>query len=102
MIDNCKECNGAGVTVKFDKTHEIFVREDCITCALEERYKEQLFKRLSSSLTKASVERLAKTLAGLVIEISSDDVLDRLDGYSKSKEYDNMFALISVIGEMKK
>lgn len=99
---NCKECNGAGVIVKFDEGHDIFVQEDCITCMLEDKYKQELSLKLAKFLSNSSTERLARTLANLVVEITDNNNLDRIEEYVKLKKTEQLFAMISITGEMNK
>lgn len=70
----CELCNGTGERIVECNNHDVVYKEPCYCIMWEERLKEELAMRVSAVLmSKITKERLALSLASLIVEKHSDN-----------------------------
>ena len=70
----CELCNGTGERIVECNNHDVVYKEPCYCLLWEERLKEELAIKISETLvSKITKERLALSLASLIVEKHSDN-----------------------------
>tara|TARA_R110000796_G_scaffold19687_5_gene59115 strand:- start:3767 stop:4060 length:294 start_codon:yes stop_codon:yes gene_type:complete len=70
----CEVCNGTGERIVECNNHDVVYKEPCYCLLWEERLKEELAIKISETLvSKITKERLALSLASLIVEKHSDN-----------------------------
>lgn len=70
----CELCNGTGERIVECNNHDVIYKEPCYCLLWEERLKEELAIKISETLaSKITKERLALSLASLIVEKHSDN-----------------------------
>ena len=73
----CSHCDGSGIRLVIDNTHDVTYQEECYCVLQNRREQEKLTKRIASVfLEKTSKEKLAISLASVI-------VAKHVDEYSK-------------------
>lgn len=80
---NCNNCNNTGYTEKFDKNHDMNIREPCWSCENEKRYEQELIREVSKIIVNTSPQRLALMLAETIVK--NAHLMDR--NYSFVQQY---------------
>lgn len=80
---NCNNCNNTGYTEKFDKNHDMNIREPCWSCENEKRYEQELIREVSKTIVNTSPQRLALMLAETIVK--NAHLMDR--NYSFVQQY---------------
>ena len=70
----CEVCNGTGERIVECNNHDVVYKEPCYCLLWEERLKEELAIKISETLvSKITKERLALSLASLIVDKHSDN-----------------------------
>lgn len=85
----CNNCDGSGYILKEDFTHDIIVKERCMSCLFEERQKEELLERMRMLLAELSPQMLAHYVSQAIIHIayaknSEDALQEQLESKNKT------------------
>lgn len=70
----CEVCNGTGERIVECNNHDVVYKEPCYCLLWEERLKEELAIKIANALSsKITKERLALSLASLIVEKHNDN-----------------------------
>lgn len=70
----CSHCDGSGFMEVIDNTHDVVYKEPCYCTLQHERETEDLTKDIAALfLEKSNVEKIALTLASVIVEKHKDD-----------------------------
>tara|TARA_R110001592_G_scaffold267110_3_gene533063 strand:+ start:140 stop:442 length:303 start_codon:yes stop_codon:yes gene_type:complete len=70
----CSHCDGSGIMLVIDNTHDVTYREECYCVLQHRREQETLAKRIASLfLEKTSKEKLALSLASVIVSKHVDE-----------------------------
>lgn len=72
--NTCEVCNGTGERIVECDNHDVLYKEKCYCVLWEERLKEELSIKIAEVLSsKITKERLALSLASLIVDKHSDE-----------------------------
>ena len=94
----CLECNGKGYVIEPDEHHDCMIKRECITCMMDDNYREHLAFELAKLLTGLSNQKLAQTLAGVLVNHSKyinnpQDYLHTVEGFIAHKNIASLFVV---------
>lgn len=94
----CLECKGKGYVIEPDNQHDCMVKEECISCMMDDNYREHLSFELSKLLSGLSNQKLAQTVASLMVNHSkyinnTQDYLSTIEGFIAHKNIAQLFTV---------
>ena len=97
-MSECLECQGKGYVIEPDHQHDCMIKRECITCMMDDNYREHLAFELAKLLTGLSNQKLAQTLAGVLVNHSKyinnpQDYLHTVEGFIAHKNIASLFAV---------
>tara|TARA_R110001583_G_scaffold34257_10_gene115264 strand:- start:1279 stop:1581 length:303 start_codon:yes stop_codon:yes gene_type:complete len=94
----CLECKGKGYVIEPDHQHDCMIKKECVSCMMDDNYREHLSFEMSKLLAGLSNQKLAQTVASLLVNHSKyindpQDFLATVEGFIAHKNVSNIFAL---------
>jgi len=94
----CSECNGKGYVIEPDENHDCMIKKECITCMMDDNYREHLAFELAKLFTGLSNQKLAQTLASVLVNHSKyinnpQDYLHTVEGFIAHKSIARLFVV---------
>ena len=66
----CLECKGKGYVIEPDHQHDCMIKKECVSCMMDDNYREHLSFEMSKLLAGLSNQKLAQTVASLLVNHS--------------------------------
>tara|TARA_R100000995_G_scaffold84458_2_gene63220 strand:- start:1894 stop:2196 length:303 start_codon:yes stop_codon:yes gene_type:complete len=94
----CLECKGKGYVIEPDHQHDCMIKKECISCMMDDNYREHLAFELSKLLSGLSNQKLAQTVASLMVNHSkyinnTQDYLSTIEGFIAHKNIAQLFTV---------
>ena len=94
----CLECKGKGYVIEPDNQHDCMIKKECISCMMDDNYREHLSFELSKLLSGLSNQKLAQTVASLMVNHSkyindTQDYLSTIEGFIAHKNIAQLFTV---------
>jgi len=73
-MTECSHCDGRGIMTVEDRTHDVLHYEPCYCSLQSQKEQEELARSIASVfIKKVSLEKLALTLASVIVERHAED-----------------------------
>tara|TARA_R110002012_G_scaffold92609_3_gene224810 strand:- start:353 stop:655 length:303 start_codon:yes stop_codon:yes gene_type:complete len=94
----CLECKDKGYVIEPDNQHDCMIKKECISCMMDDNYREHLSFELSKLLSGLSNQKLAQTVASLMVNHSkyinnTQDYLSTIEGFIAHKNIAQLFTV---------
>tara|TARA_R110000796_G_scaffold99211_9_gene207221 strand:+ start:1260 stop:1562 length:303 start_codon:yes stop_codon:yes gene_type:complete len=95
---SCIECSGKGYVIEPDNHHDCMIKKECMSCMLDDNYREHLSFEMTKLLSGLSNQKLAQTMASMVVNHSKyinnpQDWLETVATCLQNKNIVGLFAL---------